>query len=452
MDRPGRIASLRSLPLLAGALAACLVWLLLRGFLWLDHERLHQVERMQLQAEAATVRARLESELNTTLSLSLGLSTFVLAKPDFTQEELAQVAFSLIRLEPSIRSVGIAPDNVIRYIYPYEGNEKALGLDFMKTPSQREAVQRVMRDLQPVTAGPIELAQGGIGIVNRIPIVFTRPGGEPVYWGVASVAIDPLPILSRAGVLPGNSAGGVRYALRGRDGLGAQGQTFVGDAALFDEPDAVLMDIVIPGGKWQLAARGAPHADGWRWGIHALLIILSAIAGLLAAYTVSAHQRIRSMALHDSLTGLANRHQFNLRGEDMFAQAKRSGRPLTLLNIDINDFKDINDTYGHAAGDAVLVQVASILRNCCRESDLLARVGGDEFVALLPDTAMGPALDRLLERLRAAAEVDLPRMEKPLKLGLSVGAASCNALTPSLGALMQQADEDMYRAKESAQA
>jgi diguanylate cyclase (GGDEF)-like protein len=156
------------------------------------------------------------------------------------------------------------------------------------------------------------------------------------------------------------------------------------------------------------------------------------------------------MALHDNLTGLANRHQFNLRGQDMFALAKRSRRHLTLLNIDINDFKSINDTYGHAAGDAVLVQVANTLRACCRETDLLARLGGDEFVVLLPDTQMGPTLEALLERLRGAVDVELPG-SAPVRLGISIGVATCSDTTPSLDSLMRQADEAMYRAKEASQ-
>ncbi len=440
---------MRGLPLVAGVLAACLAWLLLQSFGWLEHERLHQAERVRLQAEAATVRARLESGLNASLSLSLGLSTFVLANPDFTQEELAQVAFSLIRQEPSIRAVALAPGNVIRFIYPYEGNEKALGLNLLETPTQRDAVLRLMRDLQPVTAGPIELAQGGIGIINRIPIVFTKPGGEPVYWGLASVAIDPLSVFRRAGVLPGKSDAGMVYALRGRDGLGAEGEVFLGDAALFDDAEAVLMDVIIPGGSWQLAAHTTQPVAGWGWGAEILLIMLSAILGALVAYTLSAHQRIRSMALYDDLTGLANRLQFNLRGRDMFALARRSRRPLTLLNIDINDFKSVNDTYGHAAGDAVLAQTADRLRHNFRESDLLARVGGDEFLVLMPDITPGPELEGILERLRRSISVTLPGFDQPLDLAVSIGVASLNADTASLDSFMQKADEAMYRAKES---
>ncbi len=438
------------LPWMEGVLAACLAWLLLQSFVWLEHDRRRQAERGVLQAEAATVRSRLESELNATLSLSLGLSTFVLAKPDFTQADLAQVGESLIRLQPAIRSIALAPDNVIRFIHPRAGNQKALGLRYMDTPTQRDAVLRLMRELRPVTAGPIELAQGGVGIVNRIPIIFTRPDGSPHYWGLASVAINPFPIFERAGIRT-DARGNVRYALRGRDGLGARGAVFLGDAALFQDPEAVRMDVVIPGGSWQLAARTVVPPSSQDVWVQVLLALLAATAGGLVIYTVSAHQRIRDMALHDNLTGLANRHQFSLRGQDLFALAKRSRRHLTLLNIDIDDFKTINDTYGHAAGDAVLIQIADTLRACCRESDLLARMGGDEFLVLLPDTPAGPALDAMLDRLRAAIEVVLPDSAEPIRLRISIGVATCSDSTPTLDALLRQADAAMYRHKETGQ-
>ena len=438
----------RKLPWIAGVLVAGGVWAVLQSFVWLEQARRNQAERAVLQAEAATVRSRLESELNATLSLSLGLSTFVLVKPNFSQADLAQVAASLIRLQPAIRNVALAPDNVIRQVYPLAGNQKALGLRYLETPAQRDAVLRLMREQRPVTAGPINLAQGGVGIINRIPIIFTQPDGASRYWGIASVVVNPYPVFERAGIRT-DPAGAVRYALRGRDGLGAQGEVFLGEAGLFNDPDAVLMDVVIPGGRWQLAARALAPADGYGLWMQALLVLLAAGAGTLTAYSLLVHQRIRSMALHDHLTGLANRHQFKLRGQDLFALARRNGCRLTLLNIDIDDFKTINDTYGHAAGDAVLVHVANTLRTCCRESDLLARVGGDEFVVLLPNTPVGPPLEALLDRLQAEMDVAVPGTDTSIKLRISVGVAACSDATPSLDALMSHADEAMYRAKDT---
>lgn len=423
----------------------------MQAFVWLEHDRRLQAERAVLQAEAATVRARLESELNATLSLSLGLSSFVLADPDFSAIAFEQVAASLLRLQPAIRSVALAPDNVIRRVYPRAGNEKALGLRYLDTPTQREAVLRLMREQRPVIAGPIELVQGGVGIVNRIPIVFTEPGGATRYWGLAAVAIDPRPIFERAGLGANGLHGDRPFALRGKDGLGAQGEVFMGEAALFDDPTAVVMEVLIPGGTWQLALRpppGGKAATGWA--TQALLLVAALVAGLLTAYSLFAHRRIRAMALSDSLTGLANRRQFHAAGEELFALARRTRRPLTLLNLDIDDFKAVNDAFGHAGGDAVLVQVAQALKACCRESDLIGRVGGDEFLLLLPDTAPGPALDALLQRLRAAVGAVLPDMPPPARPGVSIGVAACSHNTPTLDALMRQADETMYRAKATA--
>ncbi|MFN3715569.1 MAG: diguanylate cyclase [Thiobacillus sp.] len=422
-------------------------------FVWLEQDRRVQAERAILQAEAATVRARLESELNSTLSLSLGLSGFVLADPNFSKAAFEQVAASLLRLQPAIRSVALAPDNVIRLVYPRAGNEKALGLRYLDTPTQREAVLRLMREQRPVIAGPIELVQGGIGIVNRIPIVFAKPQGDTRYWGLASVAINPVPIFEHAGLGANGLHNGMPFALRGKDGLGARGEVFLGQAALFNDPAAVVMDVVIPGGTWQLALRPSPGksaATEWGWVMQVTLAAAALFAGGLTAYSLSAHQRIRAMALSDSLTGLANRRQFHAAGEELFALAKRTRRPLTLLNLDIDDFKAVNDTFGHAGGDAVLVQVAQALKACCRESDLVARVGGDEFLLLLPDTAPGAMLEALLQRLRQAICNVLPDMPPPAQLGVSIGVAVCSQNTPTLSALMRQADETMYRVKTAA--
>lgn len=440
-------------PWLAAIVAGLFTLGVLESFLYMEQERHDQTEKNIVLAQISNARARLESELNASLSLSLGLSTFVLSNPDYTEQEFAQAAASLIHIRPSIRSVALAPDNVISHVYPRPANDRALGLRYLDTPLQREAVLRLMRERKPVIAGPINLVQGGQGIVNRIPILTIKPGGDIHYWGLASVAVDPLPIFREAGILGDADSGtSIEYALRGRDGLGAKGDVFLGKSALFSDSHAVLMEVVIPGGKWQLAARPSLNRKtGWSrflaTPLHLLALILAGLAAFMVHATLAAHRRMRTMALQDSLTGLANRHQFNLRGENLFALAKRSGRHLTLLNMDLNDFKQINDTRGHAMGDKVLVHVAGQLRKCFRDSDILARVGGDEFLALLPDTSTGPSLDTLLQRLRAAVNLPLAGVNPPVQASICIGIATCTEQTDTLDDLMRLADEAMYHAK-----
>lgn len=437
-------------PIMIGVLAGMIILLLLESFILIERDRRHQAEKAASQAHVATIRARLESELNATLSLSLGVSSFILSKPDFSPDQFAQVAAALIRQRPSIRSVAVAPNNVIRMIHPLAGNERAIGLRYMDTPRQRDAVLRLMREKRPVVAGPIPLVQGGTGIINRIPVLFTEADGDTRYWGLVSVAINPMPIFKQAGLLaePGQLAT-MEYALRGRDGLGARGEVFLGSANLFSDASAVLTDVVIPGGEWQLAARpvSTGAAGAWAWLIHGLALSMAIAVGALLAAILSAHYRIRSMALEDSLTGLGNRHLFYLRGQDLFNLAKRSGRHLTLLNMDLDRFKEINDSHGHEVGDKVLTHAADCLRACLRETDVLARVGGDEFLALLPDTGTGPALDALLDRLRAAIEAPIPGLDPAIVARVSIGAAACSDATPDLEALVRLADHAMYRHK-----
>jgi diguanylate cyclase (GGDEF)-like protein len=440
-------------PLLAAIFAGLLALGVQDAFIRVEQERNAETEKNVVLARISSIRSSLESELNASLSLSLGLSTFVLSNPDYSEKEFAQVAASLIHIRPSILSVALAPDNVIRQVYPRPANDRALGLRYMDNPQQRDAVLRLMQERKPVIAGPIQLVQGGQGIINRIPILFIKPNGDIHYWGLASVAVDPQPIFRQAGIFgDSDSLPSIEYALRGRDGLGARGEVFLGKAALFTDPQSVLMDVIIPGGSWQLAARPLmPRKQGLNryltTPLHLLALLLAGLAGFLAHSTLSAHRRMRTMALQDSLTGLANRHQFNLRGENLFALAKRSGRHLTLLNMDLNDFKLINDTRGHAVGDQVLVHVANQLRKCFRDSDLVARVGGDEFLALLPDTSTGPGLDTLLQRVREAVIEPLADVTPPVRAGICIGIATCTEQTATLDDLMRLADDTMYQAK-----
>lgn len=434
---------------LAGVGAGLLALALGSYLVWLEVQRGREEQRGAVLAEAGSVRARLESELNGSLFLGWGLAAFISANPEFSAQQFDRVAATLQRLRPNIRSLVAAPDNVIRYVYPLVGNERALGLRYMDTPGQRESVERLMRDWQPVLNGPVELAQGGQGLINRVPVLLPHSDGGVRYWGLTAVALDTEPILAGAGL---RDVGAVEFALRGRDGLGDRGDVFFGRPELFADGDAERLEVLLPGGTWQLAAR---PREGWtgnrsRWQIAAMYVLGSAVAllfGVMVGMLVADRFQIQQLARHDPLTGVANRLRFDERADEIIAFARRSQRPFVLLNLDLNGFKRINDQFGHAAGDALLIHVALQLQLCLRETDFLARVGGDEFLAILPDTGPGPALDAVVDRIHRAVSRPLLFGMQTLSVGTSIGIASFPNDGDTLDALVSAADHAMYAGK-----
>lgn len=159
-----------------------------------------------------------------------------------------------------------------------------------------------------------------------------------------------------------------------------------------------------------------------------------------------AEQQLAFLAHHDTLTGIANRRSFGEGIEAAMRRASSACAPLLLVMIDVDHFKQINDRHGHAAGDAVLQEVARRLQRSIRASDLLARLGGDEFVILCEDMPSRAAADTLARKIGAAMAAPIAHGEHMLQVTLSVGVALCRELH-SADALMQLADQALYRAK-----
>jgi diguanylate cyclase (GGDEF)-like protein/PAS domain S-box-containing protein len=160
-----------------------------------------------------------------------------------------------------------------------------------------------------------------------------------------------------------------------------------------------------------------------------------------------AEQEIRRLAMTDPLTNLANRHSFEQRFSDALKLARRQGRKVALMLIDLDEFKPVNDTYGHPVGDAVLCEVADKIRAHCRESDTAARLGGDEFAMLYydasdRDSVMVPA-QRLIDSLSEPMPVDGHTVQISASIGVSMFPD--DGETPE--DLVQIADQALYRAK-----
>jgi diguanylate cyclase (GGDEF)-like protein len=155
----------------------------------------------------------------------------------------------------------------------------------------------------------------------------------------------------------------------------------------------------------------------------------------------------RRASLIDPLTGVANRRHFSQVAERILARARFASRPIALLLFDLDRFKRINDTYGHHAGDAVLIEFCRLATSLLRPTDLFGRVGGEEFAGLLLDTGRQDAL-LLAERLRAALEATFHAVEgRTFTATVSIGVAISDQASADLDALLDAADQALYRAK-----
>lgn len=162
-----------------------------------------------------------------------------------------------------------------------------------------------------------------------------------------------------------------------------------------------------------------------------------------------ANRILEKLAASDSLTELANRRSFFEQAEAEVQRAHRYGHPLALQMLDIDHFKSINDHFGHAAGDEVLRRIAGVLRANLRHNDLAARIGGEEFVVLLPETQLEDAAQHA-ERLRnAIAGLRIPFEQSTLSVTVSLGVAALHAGELSPEPMLMRADSGLYRAKQS---
>jgi diguanylate cyclase (GGDEF)-like protein/PAS domain S-box-containing protein len=161
-----------------------------------------------------------------------------------------------------------------------------------------------------------------------------------------------------------------------------------------------------------------------------------------------AEEELRFLAHHDPLTGLANRALFNDRLDTALRTARRHNSTLALLFLDIDDFKGINDVHGHAAGDRVLSTIARRLEGCVRETDTVARMGGDEFTVLLTDIQSEGAVSETVARILAVMAEPLDAESGAVKMpSCSIGIACYPADGEDADTLLSQADDDMYRIK-----
>jgi diguanylate cyclase (GGDEF)-like protein len=200
--------------------------------------------------------------------------------------------------------------------------------------------------------------------------------------------------------------------------------------------------------------------DDRNYSMAALVVSAALILGIalfcaarLMRLLEGAHDKIASLTTHDDLTGLPNRSWFFDRLDEEIDRARRYGNELSLVMVDLDNFRQVNDSFGHPLGDLALAEVARLLAANIRTSDVVARYGGEEFMIILPETDAARAA-RAAEKLRMVVEVNDISLEGPeIKVTISCGVADLASTHPERGslrdALVVAADRAMHRAKKN---
>ncbi|MDP2863455.1 MAG: diguanylate cyclase [Desulfobacterales bacterium] len=181
--------------------------------------------------------------------------------------------------------------------------------------------------------------------------------------------------------------------------------------------------------------------------------ILSTISNILAMSLDNAekYQKLKKLTIRDGLTGVYNRMGFKEFMESEFLKARRYRKPLSLIMIDVDKFKTINDSFGHLAGDYVLSELANCLKKTLRQTDILARYGGDEFAIILPETEMQMAEMLMRRALSSIRDHNFEWKSEKIKVEVSCGVASAGELghEDGTGDLIAMADSRLYHSKRS---
>lgn len=404
----------------------------------------------EAKKQLSIIRSRIEATIVSDMYVLNNFSTLVTINPNGDQKGWDQIAQNIIRDGFHIRLIGLAENDVLNFVYPMEGNEQILGIDYRDYPIQWESVEIARNIGNTFIAGPFELFQGGQALITRTPI-FRDPPFNQDYWGVSSAVIDLDELFEDVGV--GKIEKKYELAIRGANSAGKEGAVFYGTQDVFNNA-FTTEQVNFPYGGWYLALSGNEHVlmdvPWYRIQIVRLVGYTLMLVLAMAFFTIYRLYRIAdSRSMHDELTMLPNRRYFMYSLKQAFKTVKKQKtKSFAVVNIDLDGFKAINDTYGHVAGDKVLIECAKRIKSKLRTSDIVARMGGDEFLVLLPRIVDEQHVASITKKLQCAiCETPVVYESHSIYLRISVGWVSYDDSFNDVDGLLKAADDKMYQQK-----
>ncbi|QHW32414.1 EAL domain-containing protein [Paenibacillus rhizovicinus] len=461
-------------------------WWIASSYSSILHKEVGQDTSSTLHARSSALKLTLERRLLLGDGLKAYVSTVLQDGQSLNDAGFNAFASRFIGNMNGVRNLSVYPGGTATFVYPYDTNKTILGMNIFKSSDPEvlaNAVQTKSITSQTLL-GPRELTQGGIGLISRQSVF-----KDGLFWGFVSVVLDLPPILEEAGLTQNDNR--IDIAVK------ADGKLVFGRKAIFDD-SSVLTSIMVANQYWEIAALpGSAKLDAsnsrieiTRGSCLLILILLNYLVYVQLTrrrklqtmvqertmHLIEAHQQLeatyeelvaaedelrvqnslleysegqlRQVAYRDGVTGLYNRAYFQERLEETIAAAGNNGRSFALLFLDLDQFKLINDTLGHASGDLLLQEVAHRLSMLLNQDELFSRIGGDEFTIIIPSVEEADYVHEAARQVIELFQQPYMLQEVDYYVTASIGVTVFPDHSTDAAELMKYADAAMYRAKE----
>ena len=411
------------------------------GEIYVVGESQEQQNRTKAKLNAMTYAEHIYGELMEGIGVTDTLKQVVISG-DGNINKFYDVAANM--MDDTIQSIQIAPNGVVNEIYPEDVNES--GKIDLINDSDRGEISRYARDNATVIMqGPFELKQGGYGIAVRNPVYLEDENGKKSFWGFTIVILKVPEIFSDS--VEALSNFGYKYSLQKCASPWDNMYEWVyGSKKELNDP--VIYDFDVYGDRWRLEILPKSGFYNNKYLIYMFIggvIIVLLLTGLTAALIFINENRknFKRLAVTDALTGIYNRLGFDDQVEQYMRQNPQKHCVMAMLDID--DFKLVNDMYGHAAGDGVLKKLAESMKQYFSKDAILGRNGGDEFSVFMPDCTVAevkPFLKKFTEETRKFYCKGEERA-----FTISLGFAEYPVFADDRSQLMRCADKALYDVK-----
>ncbi|MCR5724630.1 MAG: sensor domain-containing diguanylate cyclase [Treponema sp.] len=410
---------------------------------------LHQTEVAREKSHAksllSTVTYTMQMSLQDYFSIIHFWSTYILQHGSPDVHDFYQLCESLYHDGKALVSIALAPDGVVTYNYP-ENGPSILGMNLFSDPVRSSDALWSKITMQTTLTGPISSNFSGMVFEIRTPVYVPAADGSRKFWGFALVAIKEVPFFESSRI-PQLTDDGYDYQLKRINAqYGKLELVSCSTPRVFE--NAVSVMFPLENTAWTLLLE--PH-KGWAHKNTWILTLLVAVSFTLLISFASAsfwqlftnERSFKRMAYVDSLTGLYNTRKFY---EDMSVLEKQM-KPYAVLYLDLNDFKPVNDNFGHKAGDQLLSIVALKLQRCVRGDTGVYRIGGDEFTIIIPNAITMEALENLCLRIKGALLQKITLQNAVVRIGTSIGYSRCPEDGFRYSEIIQKAEAIMYADK-----